>query len=656
MAKTIATVGGVALAPGISRNGRLYTKAHIAGMVARVQDRIASGNSPVLEDRDKPIEDHVVSQRTHHAAEDDSTKIVGRVTSISLDESGRARFKADIPDTSAGRDIANLLDTSDGKPAFLRGVSGRMAWLTGARITRGPNGQPVETGDELDLVGLDYTHKPGVPDAAVDTFEWTSGGTRTETTERVLIYESVQEAHVTAFTEETTADTGDKSCAELGHACCKTSSNETAPAAVVGLMHLLADGLCVTCGIDEAAKDKKKPYGDVQYADPGYMSDGVKRYPLDSETHTRAAWSFISQKANAAKYTAAQLKRIKQKIKSAMKTIGAKVSETAEGWVVFPTLFIPDDTGIAECYDIACDPRKSGSYCLNVSNGATNITISSYSVDPADLDLIARAAADAVCAALKELDPDMDGDTDVPGADAEDTDGDAGESAPSPAQAHEATESTPAPVAAAGESTETEGTPLPQETTSTAAADTSTAATFTLDQVNETVSKALAAAESARLARKAAKRAGKQGGTAPAETQTGGAPVAETSNGAGAGQAPVTESEDDAVKRMVAAKLAELYPEETAEERLQRKVSETFDAEIARLTQAGRLAVNRKGVVRTANETAAGGGTGAVHESTGLPVEAPDKPWHLFNAEEFGYWGSALTGAYVLGDRVGKIA
>ena len=42
--------------------------------------------------------------------------------------------------------------------------------------------------------------------------------------------------------------------------------------------------------------DSKKPYGDVEYADPGYR-DGQKRYPVDSETHVRAAWTSAMQPA-----------------------------------------------------------------------------------------------------------------------------------------------------------------------------------------------------------------------------------------------------------------------------------------------------------------------------------------------------------------------
>jgi phage major head subunit gpT-like protein len=75
------------------------------------------------------------------------------------------------------------------------------------------------------------------------------------------------------------------------------------------------------------ADDPKKPYGDVTYADPGYQSDGKKRYPLDSEDHCRAAWSYINMPKNAAKYSSSQLASIKSKIKSALKKYGVGVSK-----------------------------------------------------------------------------------------------------------------------------------------------------------------------------------------------------------------------------------------------------------------------------------------------------------------------------------------
>jgi hypothetical protein len=79
-----------------------------------------------------------------------------------------------------------------------------------------------------------------------------------------------------------------------------------------------------------AAEADKKPYGNVKYADPGYQDDGVKRYPLDTEAHIRAAWSYINMPRNAAKYDTEDLDRVKARIKRAMEAIGADVSAEIE--------------------------------------------------------------------------------------------------------------------------------------------------------------------------------------------------------------------------------------------------------------------------------------------------------------------------------------
>jgi phage head maturation protease len=60
-------------------------------------------------------------------------------------------------------------------------------------------------------------------------------------------------------------------------------------------------------------------HGAVEYADSGYQADGKKRYPIDTETHIRAAWNFINRPSNAQRYTAAQLDKIKIKIIAAWK-------------------------------------------------------------------------------------------------------------------------------------------------------------------------------------------------------------------------------------------------------------------------------------------------------------------------------------------------
>jgi hypothetical protein len=69
----------------------------------------------------------------------------------------------------------------------------------------------------------------------------------------------------------------------------------------------------------EMSSNVPKPHRAADYADPGYQSDGKRRYPIDTERHIRAAWSYINKPKNAAPYTGDQLKRIKDKIIAAWK-------------------------------------------------------------------------------------------------------------------------------------------------------------------------------------------------------------------------------------------------------------------------------------------------------------------------------------------------
>ena len=86
---------------------------------------------------------------------------------------------------------------------------------------------------------------------------------------------------------------------------------------------------------EEYAVADKEPYGDVTYADPGYQEDGKKRYPLDTEEHIRAAWTYINQSENAGAYSPAQLKTIKAKISKAMKKLGAQVEDSGDYSMAF---------------------------------------------------------------------------------------------------------------------------------------------------------------------------------------------------------------------------------------------------------------------------------------------------------------------------------
>jgi hypothetical protein len=651
MATGIATIGGIALAPGVSRNGRLYTKQAIAGMVARAQDRITSPDG-------LPI-----TMLTHHAAGDDSTRIVGQVTKMTLDESGNARYSAEIAGTPHGRTIADLAKPPEGGGrAFLPGVSIRAAWADGARVARMADGSTVETGDDLELNGLDFTHKPGVVAAGIDTFAWTDGGTRTETSDRVLITESVEEALVAPITEGTTP-AGEQSCAELGHTCCKAGTSESVGAAFRAIVpepvHVLRDGSCTTCTetTEAATPMGKRGSGTTgtggPYADPGYQADKKQRYQLDTKAHAKAAWSYISQAGNAKAYSAAQLKRVKGRIMKALKGFGVTVAtESASGWSFDNPVAI--DGALSECYDTACDPQQSGSWSISASNGAVNLNLSAYRTDPAELDVILQAAAKGACAALAALDPDMDGDIDVDGAPNADSDDDAGESeddppaeetgaapvAASPAQ-------TPAPVTAAGSTTERTESAMP-ETTTPAAETTTAAPALTKADVDAAVASALAADREARRARKAAKRVPAE--TAPAVA----AAVAETAPAAApavAAPPAVTETEEQKIARMVGEKLAEQFPTETADERFTRLVQENFDAEIAKRVQSGQIDIGRKGVVRGANETAQGSGL----TDKGVPADWPQKPLHEYSPDEMERYANPVLVGHYLGSKAAQI-
>jgi HK97 family phage prohead protease len=65
-----------------------------------------------------------------------------------------------------------------------------------------------------------------------------------------------------------------------------------------------------------------KPYGDVTYADP---KNG--KYPINTEEHARAAWSYINQAKNAATYplNGVTLTEVKDRIRAACKKFGIDI-------------------------------------------------------------------------------------------------------------------------------------------------------------------------------------------------------------------------------------------------------------------------------------------------------------------------------------------
>lgn len=595
---TLGTVSGIALVPGVSRNGRLYTTEAIGRAVARAQERIKSGEFPL-------------TMLTYHGADDDSTKIIGRLTAMEQDDSGAARFEADLVDTEHARTIATLIDTRDGKP-YLRGVSIRGAWVGKVRRQPGPDGTPVEAADDLELDGLDFTRKPGVPGARVDSF--TPAGTAPEESAsegRVLITESVQEALVHTVTE---------------------------------------------AAVEADASGEQGPF-----ADPGYQKDKKKRYDLSTKVKAKAAWSYINQADNARLYTAAQLKRVKQRITKALRGFGVTVA-AQEGWLIDPATAVSET--LAECWGM--DSTDAGNLFVSLTNGPTTVTVTSQSLDPHDLDAVGRAAMDGACQALMNLDPDMDADVDVPGepgddsapasaagadcpcgcgcaipatpggcpcecescmhckTDEDDSGGDMGESTELRVEIHGSglndgelkqaigsamrapSPQTSAPETPAADPTQEKEPAMAESTTPAAETPGSTDGIDALGAKIDKLSDALAGFVTAMTPAPAATE------SAPAESVTE--------------AAPVVESEDDRIARLVAEGIAKALPQA-----VQEHVETTGGP-------------SRKGLVKPVTETSV--------VSSGLPGGWPQKPLHEYTDEEWRQTGGAAVVGSILGNRV----
>jgi hypothetical protein len=525
----IATVTGTAIRPGISKNNRKYTTEAISRMVDRAQARLADGDMPL-------------TTLTHHEAGDDSTRIVGRITRIAQEADGSVSYDAEITDTSHGRDILSLVA---GPSPVLKGVSIRGAWLGPVRRESGPDGSTVETADDLELDGLDYTRKPGVPGAGIASVVLAGAEPReSDGTSRVPIAESAPEATVT-ITE--------------------TAATEAGP-----------------------------------HADLGYL--GGPRLPIGTRTQAKASWLALCESATARQYTAAQLKRVKDRAGKALK--GHGVARTEEGWLVDPAA--PVTEALAECWDMV--PDRADMY-LSLTNGPTTITVSSRLLDPHDLDAVGRAAMAGACTALAAIDPDMDADIDLAGAPTEDTDGDMGETAPT-----DALPQTPAPETPVAETPTQEKEPAMAEST-TPAAETpgSTDGINVLGAKIDKLSDALAGFVTAMT-------------PAPAATES--APATEAVTEAAAPVvAEVTETDEQRIARLVAEGIATALP---------KAVQEHVE------TTGGPA---RKGLITPVTEHTSPVAAG------GLPEGWPAKPLHEYTDEEFRQHVSPATVNAILGAR-----
>lgn len=590
----IATVTGTALVPGVSRNRRLYTTDLIDKAVRRAQARLAEPDG-------MPLTMRIAHPEPDKAAFAPVTEIVGRVTEIWQEADGRARFRAELIDTQHGTDVLKLVDNRAGKPV-LKNVSIRGNWLGRTRKVVAADGEMAETADDLDLDGLDYTHKPGVIGAEIEHVADPGGEPRESGPDgRTPIFESVMEALVETIVEEATAP---------------------------------------------AVTPQASPAGDVVYADPGYQKDKKKRYPLDTKRRAKSAWSYINQANNAKLYTAAQLKRVRARIVKALKKFGVTV-DVGEGWLIDPVGAITE-SAVAEHLGMDEQP---GSFSINLSNGPLSINVSSWCIDPHDLDAIGRAAMTAACAALAAIDPDLDGDIDVPGAGGEDTDGDAralaGESDATDDGddlVEESTavvdEPTNAPAPAGDLETPRQDaveTPTMKEAVVSDATTTpavETAAPASAAPAGVFLSDAQFAALLARVGAPAAPAA------VPAPAPVEAAPAAPAAV-AETAPAAVAETDDERIARIVEAQVQQRMDAYTrqVQETVQRQGPPARKGLVGRVTESGELAV-------------AGAAGGAEVNSQGLPASWPDKPLHQYTAEERSrHLGAALV-EHVVGSRI----
>lgn len=356
MAKPLARITGVAIRPGVSRNHRLYTSENISKLVERATARIAAGASPI-------------TMRTHHGAGDDSTRIVGRVTRIWQDEDGAARYEGEIADAGHGPTIAGLLPTSESDTsAALRGVSIRGRWASPPRRTTHDDGSQVETADDLEVDGLDFTANPGVAGA----------------------HAMVVSAHEVPNVPPAPPNSG--------------KSWETS--VQFGLVEAAPDAEIIETADPAPQLTVSERAAPVVYADRGdYLPDGIKRYPLDSRESAKQAWLALRESEIARQYTAAQLKRVRGRVVKALTEFGVHADATA-GWLIeAPTRVVAEGYGD--------EPGYGGAYRICLTNGPTQVSVSCYQLDPHDLDAVGRAAMAGALAAIKAIDPDLDADIDI---------------------------------------------------------------------------------------------------------------------------------------------------------------------------------------------------------------------------------------------------
>jgi hypothetical protein len=76
---------------------------------------------------------------------------------------------------------------------------------------------------------------------------------------------------------------------------------------------------------DADPREGVEKYGDTTFGDPVN-----KKYPIDTPGRIKAAWAYVHQPSNAEKYTAAELRTIKARIRRAARARAVELPDPDE--------------------------------------------------------------------------------------------------------------------------------------------------------------------------------------------------------------------------------------------------------------------------------------------------------------------------------------
>lgn len=264
----------------------------------------------VIADDGKQIATGPLTAGTGHASVDPRNPITAAQAAAHYDNTGIA-----VADVVAGEDGYGIWVAGSIRP----GVTDEQ--VEGLRRSRGLSGDWRDFGGNLELIAALAVNVTGFP---VPQYALAASGAAVWDGDRPLALVAAGAAPLLAMASEPWAQPMD----ELRRENTALRESLTAMGRQLALYLPAIRPLAASAHVARAraAAPPFKPHGDVAYADPGYQDDKVKRYPIDTAVHVRAALSYFAQSANRAKYTGAQLTAIDGKIKAAAKRFGIGAS------------------------------------------------------------------------------------------------------------------------------------------------------------------------------------------------------------------------------------------------------------------------------------------------------------------------------------------